>query len=143
MEGKTPLHIAIENAHHPIINLLLANGRTLDLTTRDKSGLSPFATAMTYRNNMAAQSILAIHPQAAEQYDNRGRNFLHTAIMKNDLESVLFLLSIHVNVNSRTQDSNLLTPLLLAIQTGNEMIVRNLILAGAEGNIDDHLHKEA
>ncbi|XP_059091061.1 rabankyrin-5-like isoform X1 [Tigriopus californicus] len=132
VEGKTPLHIAIENSHHPIINLLLSNGRTLDLTTRDKSGLSPFATAMTFRNNMAAQSILAIHPQAAEQYDNRGRNFLHTAIMKNDLESVLFLLSIHVNVNSRTQDANLLTPLLLAIQTGNEMIVRNLILAGAE-----------
>lgn len=42
-----------------------------------------------------------IEPLAAEQYDTRGRNFLHTAILKDDLESVLFLLSIHVNVHSR------------------------------------------
>lgn len=54
--------------------------------------------------------------------------------MRSDLESVLFLLSVSVNVNSRTQDSNLLSPLLLATQVGNEMIVRNLLLAGASGN---------
>ena len=58
-------------------------------------------------------------------------------------------LSINVNVNSRTQDSNLLTPLLIAVQSaaaaanpfGNsggdnekapeDIIVRNLLLAGA------------
>ena len=50
----------------------------LDLCTRDKSGSSPFATAMTMKNNKAAQKILQLEPQAAEQFDSRGRNFLHT-----------------------------------------------------------------
>ena len=111
------------------------------MNARDKSGLSPFATAMTFKNNRAAQRILEIEPSAAEQYDNRGRNFLHTAILKDDLESVLFLLSIHVNVHSRTQDANLLSPLLLAVQKGNDMIVRNLLLAGASGNHQKELFR--
>ena len=51
--------------------------------------------------------------------------------MKGDFESVLFLISINVNVHSRTQDQHGLTPLLLAVQKGHSMIVRNLILAGA------------
>ena len=54
--------------------------------------------------------------------------------MKSDLEGVLFLLSLGVDVNSRTQDSNVLSPLLLAVAVGNDMIVRNLLLAGAAGN---------
>ncbi len=103
------------------------------MTVRDKSGLTPFAAAMSCKNNKAAQKILSIEPQAAELYDSRGRNFLHSSIMKSDLESVLFLLSVNVNVNSRTQDANLLSPLLLAVQVGSEMIVRNLLLAGASG----------
>lgn len=63
---KTPLHIAIENQHIAIINLLLCHPN-IDLTIRDKQGLSPFATALTFRNNNAAQSILDRLPSAAEQ----------------------------------------------------------------------------
>ena len=115
--------------------------------------------------------ILELEPGAAEQPDSRGKNFLHTAIIKvglstlnlgdfgeetsdnfhhlqSDLESLLFLISINVNVHSKTTDSNKLAPILLAvqvllylisinkrqclhIQVGNEMMVRNLLLAGA------------
>lgn len=57
------------------------------------------------------------------------------AIQKGDIESILFLLSIHVDVNSRVQDTNQTTPLLLAAKTGNEMLVRSLILAGARVSI--------
>ncbi len=95
VEGKTPVHCAIENGHQPIINILLEQPG-IDLCIRDKSGLSPFATAMTFKNNRAAEKILVLEPAAAEQYDSRGRNFLHTAILKGDLESVLFLISIKV-----------------------------------------------
>lgn len=65
-DGKTPLHIAIENQHPEIISLLLSQPSN-DLTLRDKQGLSPFATALTVRNNKAAQSILDRLPTAAEQ----------------------------------------------------------------------------
>lgn len=65
-ENKTPLHIAIENCQDDIIALLLSVPE-IDLSLRDKSGLTPFATALTYRNNKAAQAILEKMPSAAEQ----------------------------------------------------------------------------
>ncbi|KAL3858016.1 hypothetical protein ACJMK2_012632 [Sinanodonta woodiana] len=132
-DGKMPLHIAIENQHHVIISLLLGHPK-LDLTIRDKQGQTPFAAAMTTRNNKAAQSILNRETNAAEQVDNQGRNFLHNAILKSDIESVLFLISVKANVNSKVHDSKKLTPLHLAVQVGSEMIVRNLLLAGVDVN---------
>jgi len=129
-EGKTVLHHAIESGHNGIINMLLGCPNIM-LQARDKAGLSPFSTAMTHKNNSAAKVILELEPGAAEQPDSRGKNFLHTAIIKGDLESLLFLISINVNVHSKTTDSNKLAPILLAVQVGNEMMVRNLLLAGA------------
>ncbi|XP_012273711.1 rabankyrin-5 [Orussus abietinus] len=133
-EGKTPVHVAIQNQYSQIISLLLCHPN-INLSLRDKRGLSPFAAALTVRNIKAAQAILAKLPTAAEQFDNKGRNFLHMAIKKGDLESVLFLLSIEVDVNSRVQDVTQTPPLHLAAASGNEMLVRSLILAGAR--IDD------
>ncbi|XP_025091346.1 rabankyrin-5-like isoform X2 [Pomacea canaliculata] len=132
-EGKTPIHLAIENQHPVIISLLLSHP-SLNLTLKDKHGSTPFVAAMMTRNNKAAQAILDREPTAAEQVDQRGRNFLHTAIQKTDIESVLFLISVHANVNSRTQDAHHLSPLHLAVMAGSEIIVRNLLLAGASVN---------
>ncbi|CAL7948855.1 unnamed protein product [Xylocopa violacea] len=136
VEGKTPVHVAIQNQHSQIISLLLCHP-SIDLNKRDKKGLTPFATALTFRNNKAAQAILEKLPKAAEQYDNKGRNFLHTAIQKNDMESILFLLSIQVDVNSRVHDVTQTPPLHLAAVSGNEVLVRSLILAGARVNDTD------
>ncbi|KAI5696304.1 hypothetical protein M8J75_011158 [Diaphorina citri] len=109
-EGRTPLHIAIANNHTTIINLLLLHP-DIDLSLRDKAGASPFYTALSF--------------------DSRGKNFLHLAIQKGDIESVLFLLSVNVDVNSRVQDSIQNTPLHLAAVQPNDLLVRNLLLAGA------------
>lgn len=141
-ENKTPLHVAIQNQYENIISVLLYHPN-IDLRIRDKHGNTPFAAALTIRNHKAAQSILERMPNAAEQIDNRGRNFLHLAIMKDDLESVLFLLAIQVDVNSRTHDVNQLTPLHLAATSENEMLIRNLILAGARLNDRDSNQKTA
>lgn len=64
------------------------------------------------------------------QVDNKGRNFLHVAVQNSDIESVLFLISVQANVNSRVQDASKLTPLHLAVQAGSEIIVRNLVGTG-------------
>lgn len=53
------------------------------------------------------------------------------AIQKNDVESVLFLLSVNVDVNSRVQNELQTTPLYLVATTGNELLLRSIILAGA------------
>jgi ankyrin repeat protein len=56
------------------------------------------------------------------------------AVEKGDIESVLFLLGIQVKVHSRVKDNTQRTPLHLAAESGSEMIVRNLLLAGAQIN---------
>ena len=61
------------------------------------------------------------------QFDNKGRNFLHIAVQNSDIESVLFLISVRANVNSKVNDSSKKTPLHIAAATGSEMIVRNLV----------------
>ncbi|KAH8359865.1 hypothetical protein KR093_009250, partial [Drosophila rubida] len=140
VDNKSPVHIAIENQHEDIINILLCHPG-IDLKLRDKSGLTPFATSLAIRNHKAAQRILERLPNAAEIMDQRGRNFLHIAIIKDDLESVLFLLAILVDVNSRVHDAYQSTPLHLAAASKNEMIIRNLILAGARVNERDSVQK--
>ncbi|CAF3694746.1 unnamed protein product [Rotaria socialis] len=133
-EANTPLHVAIINQHTAIINLLL-NAPSLDLTIRNKQNQTPFACSMVAKNNEAANLILKREPRAAEQLDNKGRNFLHVAVQNGDIESVLFLLTVHVNVNNCVQDASKFTPLHLSVQIGSEIILRNLILAG--GKIND------
>lgn len=72
--------------------------------------------------------------------DKKGRNFLHVAIQTCDVESVMFLLSVEVDVNSRVQDATLAPPLHLAAATGHEVLLRSLLLAGARPN-DRDAHK--
>ncbi|XP_041096935.1 rabankyrin-5 [Polyodon spathula] len=130
-EGRAPVHVAISNQHNVIIQLLISHP-DIRLNMRDRQGMTPFACAMTFKNNKAAEAILKREAGAAEQVDNKGRNFLHVAVQNSDIESVLFLISVQANVNSRVQDAAKQTPLHLAVQAGSEIIVRNLLLAGAK-----------
>lgn len=59
--------------------------------------------------------------------DNRGQNFLHLAVLNQDVESVIFLLSVAVDVNSKVQNPTQNTPLHYAVKTGSEIIVRHLV----------------
>lgn len=150
-EGRAPIHVAISNQHSVIIQLLISHP-DIRLNIRDRQGMTPFACAMTHKNNKAAEAIIKREPGAAEQVllrgsplwgqklppaltstsvssqvDNKGRNFLHVAVQNSDIESVLFLISVQANVNSRVQDAAKLSPLHLAVQAGSEIIVRNLV----------------
>ena len=55
------------------------------------------------KNTKAAERILDKEPTTAEQFDKVGRNFLHLAINEKDTESILFLIQVKVDVNSRTK----------------------------------------
>ena len=52
---------------------------------------------------------------------------MHLAVLNADIETVLSLLSVNVNVNSRVQDSIGKTGLHIAAEIGSEMIIRNLV----------------
>ena len=62
-----------------------------------------------------------------QQFDAKGRNFLHSAILVGNVETVLFLIGVSANVTSRIQDSTHRTPLHLAVEMGSEIIVRHLV----------------
>uniref|UniRef100_A0A4W3ID53 Ankyrin repeat and FYVE domain containing 1 n=1 Tax=Callorhinchus milii TaxID=7868 RepID=A0A4W3ID53_CALMI len=134
-EGRTPIHVAISNQHSIIIQLLISHPE-IRLSVRDRQGMTPFACAMTYKNNKAAESILKRESGAAEQVrTRRDPVYVQNALSRlNNVISVLFLISVQANVNSRVQDISKLTPLHLAVQAGSEIIVRNLLLAGAAVN---------
>jgi len=51
----------------PTITYLLLSHPELDVMIRDKNGWTPFATAMTHKDNKAAQAILNRAPTAADQ----------------------------------------------------------------------------
>ncbi|XP_053963428.1 rabankyrin-5 [Anastrepha ludens] len=140
INNQTPIHIAVRNHQEKIVSILLCHPN-IDLKIRDNDGNTPFAQALIVRNHKAAKRILERLPSAAEQMDHRGRNFLHISILKDDLEGVLFLLSVQVDVNSRVHDVNQSTSLHLATSSRNEMIMRTLILAGACVNERDAIQK--
>lgn len=62
--------MAISNQHGVIIQLLISHP-DIHLNVRDRQGLTPFACAMTYKNNKAAEAILKRESGAAEQVSGR------------------------------------------------------------------------
>ncbi|KAL1230041.1 Rabankyrin-5 [Trichinella pseudospiralis] len=132
-EGKTPLHLAVINQHLAITERLLQSHH-IDLNMPDKAGLTPFAWAVQGKADQICVAILKRNPQVALQVDSAGYNVLHNAIKKQDFELFLFLLSVRVDVNVRTQDSERLSPLHIACRVGNDLIIRNLLCAGSRIN---------
>lgn len=65
-EGRAPIHVAISNQHSVIIQLLISHP-DIRLNIRDRQGMTPFACAMTHKNNKAAETIIKREPGAAEQ----------------------------------------------------------------------------
>ena len=63
------------------------------------------------------------------QVDSRGQNFLHLAVLNQDVEGVIFLLSVRVDINSKVQNPTLNTPLHYAVKGGYEILVRHLVRA--------------
>ncbi|XP_017086725.1 rabankyrin-5 isoform X2 [Drosophila eugracilis] len=122
-EYQSPLHVAIENQHEELISILLCHP-VIDLKLRDRSGNTPFAAALGIRDHKAAQSILDRFPTAAEQMDQRGRNFLHIAILK-------------AGARINEWDALRKLPLHIAIECGNISAVSALIQNSADYDAPD------
>ena len=64
--GQTALHVSI-TCKQPQCSDILLRHSDLDLTIRDKSGDTPFAKALSVKDNEAGLAILNREPNAAEQ----------------------------------------------------------------------------
>ena len=59
--------------------------------------------------------------------DARGQNFLHLAVLNQDLEGVIFLLSVQADINSKVLSPTMNTPLHYAVKGGSEILTRHLV----------------
>lgn len=131
--GDTALHLAISNRQPDVVNTLL-NAPGIDVFAANAKGMTPFAVALERRDAGVCYQIVQMAPRAGEQMDQRGYNFLHAAIDRDDKDCVEFLVNLGLNVELRTQDASNATALHLAVKRGNEAICGLLIDARADVN---------
>jgi ankyrin repeat protein len=73
-EGKTPLHVAIEQHQAGLVQLLLRQSN-IDLYAVDRTQKTPFATALLVKNNKAAAAVLEKDSSVAEQVNYPLKSF--------------------------------------------------------------------
>ncbi|CAG0893183.1 unnamed protein product [Cyprideis torosa] len=139
-DKATPLHLSAQWGLEQVMETLLEFGANVQ--AQDVDGQTPLHVAIANHASPQMISMLLSHPLNDLTYDVRGRTYLHAAVQRGDLEGMLFLLSLGVDVNARTRDSDRFTPLHLAIKNAtnavapgvSESIVRHLLLAGSDPN---------
>ncbi len=120
LNGKTPLHYAVEINELSMVALLL-NRKNINPLITDDDGKS----ALDCAREEILQALIN------HKYGSEEDSLLHLAAMLNEANAVRFLLNKGVNVNE--QNALLHTPLHLASGAGHEEIVEILI---REGNAD-------
>ncbi|WP_265035207.1 MULTISPECIES: ankyrin repeat domain-containing protein [unclassified Wolbachia] len=120
LNGKTPLHYAVEINELSMVALLL-NRKNINPLITDDNGKS----ALDCAREEILQALIN------HKYGSEEDSLLHLAAMLNEANAVRFLLNKGVNVNE--QNALLHTPLHLAAGAGHEGIVEILI---REGNAD-------
>lgn len=155
-DGRTPLHIAIENEHEGILDLLIQQGASLKIT--EEKGRTPLHAAIESGSELAvAQLVTAGADVNVVQSDggtpisvaveNRwdqlasflsriadpnillpdGRSLLHVAAQSGSLIWATTLLGFHEERLIDTRDDNEWTPLHYAVDKGHTEVARKLI----------------
>ncbi|OZC12476.1 hypothetical protein X798_00107 [Onchocerca flexuosa] len=133
-KGRSAIHLAVYKQNMTILNELLSNCNSGLLLDTDFHDNTPLDVAIETRNYLAAETLIKKAPNLITQVDKNGEMLLHKTVRAVDLEWVLFLISTNFDVNTCTQNDLCVTALHLCAQYGNEIIMRNLILAGADVN---------
>ncbi|KAK5978358.1 FYVE zinc finger [Trichostrongylus colubriformis] len=131
-QGRTACHLAVDQRNAEALLELLKASDVEFLSLRDKMGQTPFSQALFSKEHALAAAIVKRQPHVALQTNGNGENLLHTSVKLNDLESVLFLLSAHTDATRLTADGSRRSALHYAANVDNELILRNLLLAGCE-----------
>ena len=120
---------------------LLLQEKSINLSLADKEDRTCFGVALLNKDQETAKAILKCYKNAAEETNSRGMTFLHTAVSGNDVETVKFLLSVGVNLNTPVSDPSQRTALALAVTNGSTVIVELLLKARADFSVTDPLSR--
>ncbi|XP_071521478.1 transient receptor potential cation channel subfamily A member 1-like [Panulirus ornatus] len=109
-EGKTALHIASEEGHTRVVQLLLSKGALLH---RDHQGRTPLHLAAAGGHGHTITALLAVHSHTLDQVDKDGNTPLHAAVRANRAEVVTQLLSLNCKL---LENNNKCKPIDCSIQ---------------------------
>ncbi|XP_063845485.1 transient receptor potential cation channel subfamily A member 1-like isoform X1 [Scylla paramamosain] len=108
-EGKTALHIASEEGHTRVVQLLLGKGALLH---RDHQGRTPLHLAAEGGHLATLTAILAVHSHTLDQTDKEGNTPLHLAVCANKPEVVSQLMTLNCKL---VENNSKCTPIDIAL----------------------------
>jgi hypothetical protein len=124
--GIPMLVLAIREKSSNVIDVLLGD-KNIDVDLSDKNGETPLMMA-SIDGNLTLVKTLVIGHKA--QLDHIGWTPLHYACAKGQVEVAQFLISNGATVDSMSLGNT--TPLMMAVQSGNERLVKLLLDKGAD-----------
>jgi len=124
--GSPMLVLAIREKSSKVIDVLLGD-KDIDVDLSDKNGETPLMMA-SIEGNLPLVKTLVMGYKA--QLDHIGWTPLHYACAKGQLEVALFLVANGAIVDSMSLGNT--TPLMMAVQSGNEQLVKLLLDKGAD-----------
>ncbi len=124
--GSPMLVLAIREKSPKVIDVLLGD-KNIDVDLSDKNGETPLMMA-SIEGNLPLVKTLVIGHKA--QLDHIGWTPLHYACAKGQLDVAQFLIANGAIVDSMSLGNT--TPLMMAVQSGNEQVVKLLLDKGAD-----------
>ena len=124
--GNPMLILAIRDKSSNVIDVLLGD-QNIDVDLSNKSGETPLMMAAIDGNLPLVKTLVIGHKA---QLDHIGWTPLHYACAKGHLEVAEFLITNGAIVDSMSLGNT--TPLMMAVQSGNEQLVKLLLDKGAD-----------
>ena len=124
--GNPILVLAIKDRSYQVIDVLLSS-KGMDVDLSNKQGETPLMLA-SINGELPIVKTLIVKNKA--QIDHIGWTPLHYACAKGHLDVASFLLANGANVNAPSLGGT--TPLMMAVQSGNESLVKLLLDKGAD-----------
>ncbi len=124
--GNPMLNLAIKDKSNQVIDLLLQNPK-IDVDLSNKSGETPLMIA-SIEGNLPLVKVLVLKHKAL--IDHISWTPLHYACAKGQFDVAQFLIANGATVDSMSLGNT--TPLMMAVQSGNDQLVKLLLDKGAD-----------
>ena len=125
-KGELMLNLAIKDKSNDVISYLLSS-KAIDVDVSNKYGETPLMIASIEGNLPLVRALVL---QKGAKVDHIGWTPLHYASARGHLEVAQFLISNGAIVDAPSQGDT--TPLMMAVQSGNELLIKLLLDKGAD-----------